>query len=338
MIKKLSVRFMTMLLACCVVLTGLAPVVTQTAEAKSSPKLSSKSIILVKGGSKKISLKSGKGSWTIQGNGVAKLTSKKKKSVTVVPLKPGDTVVTCKVGKKKLKCKVKVLNNRIGNPKEENLVYLLEGKSASFSIDIPEGEAVRNVTSSNGNALVSYSVTGSELNIKINPKKAGRFNLVIQPESSPAESTRMYVIKNFRGKTKAKKNKTNYNKWRRQFLLSTAGTDMSTWEIIHAAGYLISTGKYSLKGGATGMQLWYGSNGTCVSGAKMMSDFMKDVGVKNKIRFAGKMKGPVDIYGANIMYGSQHKNVRIKLDGKYYELNPQPGFPWPYGIVKRSSL
>lgn len=338
MTTKVYRKILTIAVVTCVVFAGLLPITTQTAEAKASPKLSSKSIVLVKGGYKKISLKRGKGSWSIEGNGVAMLKSKKKTSVTVVPLKAGDTVVTCKVGKKKLKCKVTVLNNRVGTLQEDALVYLLEGKSASFSMNIPDGIAVRNVTSSNGNASVSYSVSQNRLNITITPRSPGRFDLIIYPDNGQAEATRMFVIKNFRGSLKAKKSKTNYNKWRRQFMLSTAYTDMSTWEIIHAAGYLISTGRYSGKGGSTGMQLWYGGNGTCVSGAKMMSDFMTDVGVKNKIKSAGKLKGPTDIFGMSLFYGSQHKNVRIKLEGRVYELNPQPGFQWPYGIVIRSKL
>ena len=110
---------------------------------------------------------------------------------------------------------------------------------------------------------------------------------------------------------------------------------MSTWEIIDAIGALISTGKYSTKGGATGMQLWYGGNGTCVSGAKMMNDFMKDLGVSSKIHFMGNKGRSVDIFGYNAMYASQHKNTWVTLGGKRYELNPQPGMMWPLGIVKR---
>ena len=110
---------------------------------------------------------------------------------------------------------------------------------------------------------------------------------------------------------------------------------MSTWEIIDAVGTLISTGRYSMKGGATGLQLWYGGNGTCVSGAKMMNDFMKDLGVKCMVHFAGNDAFPVDIYGYNVGYGSGHKNVRVTLGGKRYELNPQPGIPWPLGTVRR---
>ena len=114
--------------------------------------------------------------------------------------------------------------------------------------------------------------------------------------------------------------------------------DMTTWQIVHAIGYLISTGKYSLKGGADGKQLWYGGNGTCVSGAKMMHDFMKDLGIKSKIHFAGKMAAGKDIYGFTVFYGSGHKNTWIKLGGKFYELNPQPAMYWPIGIRARSHI
>ena len=344
MIKRFNVRIMTVLLASCIMLTGVIPSVTQTAEAKSSPKLSSKSIILVKGGAKTIKLKSGKGSWTIEGNGVAKLKAKKKKSVTVVPLKAGDTVVTCKAGGKQLKCKVKVLNNAIGSPKENKLNFFFVGKTMTYSIPIPNGATVNGITCTSSDTSTNYSVRYDKdeernvLELKIKTSVPGRFDLTIDYEGAPDSVNRMFAIMNFRGKAKVKKTKANYNKWRRQFLLTTASTDMTTWEIIHSVGLLISQGKYSMKGGVSGMQLWYGGNGTCVSGARMMQDFTKDVGVKNKVRFAGNMKGPVDIYGLSIMYGIQHRNVRIKLDGSIYELNPQPGAPWPIGIVKRSKL
>ena len=111
--------------------------------------------------------------------------------------------------------------------------------------------------------------------------------------------------------------------------------DMTTWQIIDAIGTLISTGKYSSKGGATGMQLWYGGNGTCISGATMMDDFMGDLGITSKVHFMGNSGGSTDIYGYGIFYGTQHKNTWIKLGGKRYELNPQPGMAWPIGIVKR---
>jgi len=337
-------RIVAFLLVVCVCITMLFAASTVPASAKAKPKLSAKSVVVVMGGAKKVTLKNGKGKWIIQGNGVARLKSKKKTSVTIVPLKAGDTVVTCKVGKKKLSCKVKVLNSRIGDPKEDKLAYLLEGKTATFSLPVPDGVSVSSVACSNGKASASHRVyydsraAENILEITVRPKSPGRFDLIIYPADGSASVNRMFVIKNFRGKAKAKKNKSNYNKWRRQFMLSAAHTDMSTWEIIHSAGFLISSGRYSGKGGSTGIQLWYGSNGTCVSGAKMMSDFMNDVGVKNKVKFAGKMKGPVDIFGANLMYGVQHRNIRIKLGGKVYELNPQPGFEWPYGIVKRKSL
>ncbi len=110
---------------------------------------------------------------------------------------------------------------------------------------------------------------------------------------------------------------------------------MTTWEIINALGTLIDSGKYGMKGGATGMQLWYGGNGTCVSGAKMMKDFMDDLGIKSSIHFMGNKRGAKDINGWYIMYASQHKNTWVTLGGKTYELNPQPGQMWPIGIVKR---
>ena len=70
----------------------------------------------------------------------------------------------------------------------------------------------------------------------------------------------------------------------------------------------------------------------------MMQDFMNDLGIANKVKFMGKAKSGADVFGYTISYASQHKNTWIKLGGKVYELNPQPGFPWPIGTRKRSKL
>ena len=67
----------------------------------------------------------------------------------------------------------------------------------------------------------------------------------------------------------------------------------------------------------------------------MMNDFMKDLGVNCKVHFAGDDIWPTDIFGWNVGYGFEHKNNRIKLGGKRYELNPQPQMPWPAGTVRR---
>ena len=116
---------------------------------------------------------------------------------------------------------------------------------------------------------------------------------------------------------------------------SLVSSGMSSWEIVDAIGKLIASGKYSSKGGATGMQLWYGGNGTCVSGAKMMHDFMNDLGIRSRVHFAGKDKGPRDIYGNYMQYNKGHKNIYITMGGKTFEVNPQPGVPWPIGTVAR---
>ena len=168
--------------------------------------------------------------------------------------------------------------------------------------------------------------------------KPGRFNLVINHlngTETETDTVAYAFINGFRGKSKAGKTDANYRKWRKKTISELVSEDMSTWEIIDAVGTLISTGKYSSSGGVTGMQLWYGGNGTCISGAKMMDDFMSDLGIKCKVHFAGNDKSPTDIYGYRIFYANQHRNVRVTLGGRTYELNPQPEVPWPIGTVKR---
>lgn len=343
-------RIVAFLLVVCVCVTTSFAVSTVPAAAKAKPKLSAKSVMIAMGGTKKITLKSGKGSWSIEGNGVARLKSKKKTSVTVVPLRAGDTVVTCKVGKKKLKCKVRVLNNSIGSPMAEEWGALIVGKSQHIDFTPPEDYMLTEAVYDKSKVSVTNIDNESTYNLdlgrvvpsaKIKALKPGKIDVTFvfkNGESTTTDRVSIVAINGFRGKAKAKKTAANYKKWRKQTISTMVSADMTTWQIVHAIGYLISTGKYSLKGGADGKQLWYGGNGTCVSGAKMMHDFMKDLGIKSKIHFAGKMAAGKDIYGFTVFYGSGHKNTWIKLGGKFYELNPQPAMYWPIGIRARSHI
>lgn len=342
--KKLLSRFLTLSVSLMMALAGVLAFASVPAEAKAAPKLSAKSVTIAKGGKQTIRLKSGKGSWTIKSNGVARIKSRTKTSVTIIPVKAGNTVVTCKAGGKKLSCKVRVLNNRIGEPKEELGYACVVGRSVSDRWVLREGVKVAGVTYDEDKGKVTLKTTPDEetgrttVDATVKALKPGRFSLKIEYDynGEKAEQNITFAfINGFRGKAKAKKNEADYNKWRKKTIAAFVSADMSTWEIIDAIGTLISTGKYGLKGGATSMQLWYGGNGTCVSGAKMMDDFMKDIGVSSKIHFMGNKGGAVDIFGYNLMYASQHRNTWVTLGGKMYELNPQPGFLWPAGVVKR---
>lgn len=337
-------RTMVSLLAIIMCVIGILTVSSLTVEAKAAPKLSAKSVTIAKGGKQTIKLKNGKGNWTIEGNGVAKIKSKTKESVTIAPVKAGNTVVKCKVGKKTLTCKVKVLNNKIGGTEDMYFPAVIVGKTFSHSFTLPEGVSYKGneCDSKSGKLTVKTEKNNDtgETNVTMNIKalKPGRFKftlLYMEGDKLLGETLNFVFINGFRGKTKVKKTDANYRKWRKKTISTMVKADMSTWEIINAIGSLISSGKYSSKGGATGKQLWYGGNGTCISGAQMMDDFMKDIGIKSKIHFMGDKGGSIDIYGYNMMYMSEHKNTWVTLEGKRYELNPQPGFPWPIGTVKR---
>ena len=317
---------------------------TSTAEAKASPKLSAKSVTLAYGGKQTIKLQNGKGKWSVEGDGIIKIKKKTSTQITVVPVKRGTATVTCKAGGKTLTCKVRVLNSRTGDPGEDLGYAIVMGKPLSVEYTLPKGVSLESVEYDKtvGKVTVKKSPderTGkTDIKLTVKPLKPGRFTLNINylNGSEPQAVTVAYAfINGFRGKTKAGKTSANYRKWRKKTISSMVSADMSTWEIIDAIGTLISTGKYSSSGGATGIQLWYGGNGTCISGAKMMKDFMDDLGVNCTVHFAGKDSPSADIYGYTIYYASQHKNVRVKLGGNKYELNPQPGVQWPIGTVKR---
>lgn len=317
---------------------------TTLVEAKAAPKLSAKSVTLAYGGKHTIKLQNGKGKWTVQGDDVVKVTKITKTQITLAPVKAGTASVICKSGKKKLKCRVVVLNNNIGAPETDLGNAAVVGQAFTSEYTLPKGVSLESVEYDKAVGKITVKTkldpdTGeTDFSLKFKALKAGRFPVTInymnedEPES---EEFSLTFINGFRGKTKVKKTEANYKKWRKKIISSMVSSDMSTWEIIDAIGQLISSGRYGMKGGATGLQLWYGGNGTCVSGAKMMNDFMKDLGVTCKVHFAGDDDIAEDIFGFNVGYGFQHKNVRVKLGGKRYELNPQPGMVWPYGTVKR---
>lgn len=81
----------------------------------SAAQLNKKSIILVKGKSYtlKISGTSKKATWKISKKAVAKLTSKKKKSVKIKAVRRGKATVSAKVGKKTYRCKVTVVDPKL---------------------------------------------------------------------------------------------------------------------------------------------------------------------------------------------------------------------------------
>ena len=333
------------IIAVLICISAIVSASTIPVEAKAAPKLTAKSVTIAMGGSQTIKLYNAEqGKWVLRSNGVARIKKRSRKNVTVVPLKAGTTTLTCKVGRKTLKCKVKVLNNSIGGVEDMYFPAVIVGKSFTHRFTLPEGVTYKGneFDEKTGKLTVktaSDKDTGrTAVTMTVKAVRPGRFKSFFyyqEGEKTVYEPVDFVFINGFRGKTRASKTDANYDAWRKKTISSMVKADMSTWEIINAIGCLISSGKYSSKGGATGKQLWYGGNGTCVSGAKMMKDFMDDLGIKSSIHFMGGKGISKDIYGAYIGYASQHKNTWVTLGGKRYELNAQPGAMWPRGTVER---
>ncbi|MBR3124208.1 MAG: hypothetical protein IKF42_02070 [Mogibacterium sp.] len=341
--KKHIKRTLSLMLVCCLAVAGALAFSTTMTEARSEPKLSAKSLTLAMGGSHKISLKNGNGTWSVQNNGVVRISKKTKKYVKIMPLKSGTATLYCKTGNRKLECKIKVLNDKIGEAETDLGYALVTGQSFSFSYVLPKGVSLegtsydQKIGKVTAEAAIDTDTGKTKVTMKIKAINPGRFTLEIAYKNGTEQEyeTLNYVFVNgFRGKSQLKKTEANYRKWRRKTISSMASADMSTWEIIDGIGMLISTGKYSNKGGATGIQLWYGGNGTCVSGSQMMNDFLNDLGITSKVHFAGYDGGATDIFGNTAVYGGWHRNVKMSLGGKKYTLNPQPESPWPNGTIK----
>lgn len=345
MVRKRKLRCTIASLLIMLVFTAFCIAVhTAPANAKSAPELSATYVRLAAGGQKTITLKNGRGTWSVEGSGIIKVKKKTKTKITVAPVKSGTAVVSCRTSGKTLTCKVKVLNNRIGSPKKALGFSIVTGKSISVEYTLPKGVTLKSkkYDKTLGKVTTKTSLdkeTGkTTVKLKVKALKPGRFTLrlnYLNGSETESEEVNYVFINGFRGKAAYKKTNANYRKWRKKTITSMVTADMTTWEIIDAIGTLIASGDYGNKGGVTGTQLWYGGNGTCISGSKMMDSFMADLGISCKVHFAGNDSSPEDIYGNILYYNSQHRNVRVTLGGKTYELNPQPGFPWPVGTVKR---
>ncbi len=321
------------MLALCVCFSFTA-VMPQTAQAKTK-KLSYSYVRLVKGGAKTITLSSGSGKWSVKDSSIVKLKNKKKKSVRVVAKKKGKTVLVCKSGKKTLKCTVKVITAKKGKVTDNRMPAVIKGKTASLTAQLDDGMKITKTVYDTSRAKVTYKHGKNDtVTLKVKGKKTGSLKLDVYYNTNEMETVTLHIMPGFRGSKSVKNSKKNYKKWRKEWIKCAAKQDMTSWEVIDAVGYLISSGKYGYYGSSNGQNLWYSGKGTCVSGAKMMNDFMKDLGVPSKVRFAGNDGTAVDIYGYTVGFGSGHKNVRIKFGGTYI-VNPQPGFPWPYGIIKK---
>ena len=335
--KVIASRAAAVLLAVCVCLSGVVcwPLLTQESAAAKTKKLSASYVTLVQGGSKTVKLSAGSGKWKIRDTKIAAIKSKKRRSVKVVPRKPGTTVLVCKSGSSKLKCTIRVLNKKRGKLMENRLPAVIVGKTQTISGDLDEGMKVSRLNYDTKRARVTRSQRGTELTLKVKGKKAGRFKLEVYYNTGEYEIVTLHIVPGFRGGKSVANTKANYRKWRRAWVKNAVTQDMTTWEVIDAVGYLISSGKYASVGNNNGRTLWYTGKGTCVSGAKMMNDFMKDLGISSKVRFAGGDGGTTDAFGYYVSFGSGHKNTKIWLAGNKYILNPQPGFPWPIGIIRK---
>ncbi len=325
-------RIAVLMLAVCIMCSLTAAPQPAWAKAK---KLSASYVTLVQGGSKTVKLSAGSGKWSVKNAKIVRLTSKKKRSVKVLPKKPGMTVLVCKVGGKKLTCKVRVLNKKKGSLRDNRMPAVIVGKTQTIGGTLDDGMKVSRLKYDTSRAKVTRSQSGNDLTLKVRGKKAGKFKLEIYYNTNEYEIVTLHIVPGFRGSKKVANTKTNYRKWRRAWVKNAVTQDMTTWEIIDAVGYLISSGKYAYYGSNDGRWLWYGGKGTCVSGAKMMNDFMKDLGISCRVRFAGGDGGTVDAWGYYVSFGSGHKNVKIRFNGRTYIMNPQPGFSWPIGIVKK---
>lgn len=283
--------------------------------------LSSKKITLAYGARKVIKVKgsSKKAAWSISNKEVAVLTSKKAHSAAVVPKHAGSTVVTCKVGGKTLTCKVTVLNSawetsadeisKIGFafPKKKNSVLVCkEGVHFQYNKSI-----IRVVTAKNDWASTDRDTF--PVDVLVIGKKTGTTTLRLSWSNGDSYSMKIISVPGMR--KSGSSSKKAYRSWRKKFIKTVLQKDVSTYQFINALCGIIGCQHYGYKGNGTGYDLWKTGYATCVGGARMVCDFMTDLGIPNKFHFAGK---------DSPLYGKQHYNCHIKINGKKHVIDAQP--------------
>lgn len=289
---------------------------------------------MVMGGSRtiKVTGTSAKPKWSVSNTSVLKI-KQKGNSVTVYPKKAGTAKVICRVNGKSLPCTVKVLNNNVECQKQYYpgvLVYKYYAPVGFLDKSLKVKRYIYDKNQLKMTVLYKNS-QGSYLGVKA--LKMGTLKFGMEFSNGTKEVRSYTVVPWFRDpNSKLGKKKANYDNWRKYFIKTCVKKNTSTWEVIDMICTLISYGVYSGSGGVSSLQLWYGGNGTCVSGAQMVHDFMNDLGIKNKVHFAGKDNDP------GIWYGSEHYNTHIWFNnGKHFVINAQPGqtFNMDYHVIDK---
>ena len=292
-------------------------------------RLSEKEVTLLMGAEKTISINGSKqkAQWSLTNNTVAALANKKSSSVVIRPKHAGTTYLICQIGGKKLKCKIDVLNNRIGIEKDFRIplkfdVVLISGVNTEILSALKKPQIQINKSY----ATFEIKKKGDKYIALLKGKKVGKCSLKVNFESGESYN---FAVKIVPGMYKSgDSSEAAYKKWRRNWIKTVVTKDLSTWEVINFIGYLISDNKYGIKkGGATAYGLWLTGYGTCISGAEMMRDFLSDLGIKCVKHYAAKDNDP------GMIYGSNHYNVHMWMGKSKFILNPQPGLPWDLSYV-----
>ena len=102
-----------------------------------------------------------------------------------------------------------------------------------------------------------------------------------------------------------------------------------------AASYAVMSG-FQYGNHYTAEDLFYYGSGTCVAGSKMVAKILNYMVYKAKCRFAAKDK--MSRYPQGIMFGSDHHNVQVKVKGKTYYVDGNPGMPMVYLTTSKKPI
>ena len=152
--SKAMKRSLSLVLAVSIIAVGLF-VAVSPAHAK-TPALSEKSGTLIMGAEKTIKLTGGKGTWTVSDPDVVGLKNVKSKKVTLVPKRAGKATLVCKVGKKALRYKVKVLNNSLNERQDVDYAFaFVKGVKSSFGM-MTDGADIASLNYDESSCKINY--------------------------------------------------------------------------------------------------------------------------------------------------------------------------------------
>ena len=133
--------------------------------------------------------------------------------------------------------------------------------------------------------------------------------------------TGKYKNKTYRCKIRVYTDKRYLKNWCRWLGKSIKAQYSSPYDRVLAATWYVNT-NFGYGKASSAFDVLKKGRGTCVSGNKLLAEILKAMGFKAKVRFAAHDN--MSRYPSNIMFMSDHHNVKVTINGKTYFVDGTP--------------